>query len=314
MRVYEQLQTYSGKNPVVTIGMFDGVHLGHRQLIKRITSLAESIGGESVILTFWPHPRVFFEKDHTSLKLITTLEEKIQLLQTTGVSSVVIQTFDEHFSRMSPYNYIKEVLVERIGAKKIVVGYDHKYGYKGEGDFAFLSQQAAVFGFDVEEIPPFDLNHINISSTKTRESIEQGNIDHANKFLSYEYFLNGKVVKGRQIGRKIGYPTANIEVDSNLKLIPGSGVYVVDIKLDGKTYQGVASVGTNPTIEVFEKRHTIEAYIFNFNEDIYDRKLTLVFKTRIRDEKKFDSIITLKDEIAADVAYSKAWFNSRENS
>lgn len=309
MNIITNPDSYRGKNPVLTIGIFDGVHLGHQQLINQINKLAREINGESVILTFWPHPRVFFEKENTSLKLLTTLDEKIECLQKTGVDTLIILPFNEELSKMSPFHYIKEILVDKIKAKKIVIGYDHRYGYKGEGDYHYMQKIAPVMGFEVQEIPAFDIDNINVSSTQTRIAIEHGEIEKANKFLTYDYFIEGVVVEGKKLGRELGYPTANIHVLDKLKLIPGNGVYIAEIKLDNELYKGVLSIGTNPTTDIGNRNQTIEMYIFDFNKDIYSKTVRVYFKTKIRETEKFNSIDELKTAIKNDVEKGRRYFN-----
>lgn len=311
MRLYNSLDTFSAHNPVVTIGMFDGVHQGHRQLINRINEIAQKEGGESVLLTFWPHPRIFFEKENCSFKLLSALEEKQELLSKTGINSLLTLPFNAEFSKMSPYDYIKNILADGIGAKKIIIGYDHHYGFKGVGNFEYMQQVSKEFGFEVEEIPAFDINHINISSSKIRHALESGDIAKANRYLSYEYFLNGKVIEGKKIGRQLGYPTANIAVDSPYKLIPGSGVYIVEVIAENKLMQGVLSIGTNPTVDKGNTTKTIEVYIFNFDSDIYNKAIRVIFKSKIRDEKRFASLEELKAAIDSDVVIAENYFRKQ---
>lgn len=311
MRIYETLGSFTAKHPVLTIGMFDGVHQGHRQLINRINAIARENGGESVLLTFWPHPRVFFEKEHTSLKLLSTLEEKIELLSQTGIDSVIILPFNEALSKMTPYDYIKDILIGAIGAERIIIGYDHRYGFKGEGDFAFMQNISKELHFIVEEIPAFDIDDINVSSSKTRLALEKGDIDKANTFLSYDYFIGGTVVKGKQIGRELGYPTANINVNSSLKLVPANGVYIVEVLVKGTMHRGVLSIGTNPTIDHKNTIQSVEVYIFDFDDTIYDETIRLILKSKIRDEKTFRSVDELKKEIENDVKIGRNFFKQR---
>lgn len=272
---------------MVTTGTFDGVHLGHKHVIDSLISSAEKLKGESTILTFYPHPRIVLQQK-TDLKLLNELDEKIKLLENTGVDNLVIIPFTKEFSRLSSLDFVREVLVNKLATKKLIIGYDHHFGRNREGSFKHLLEYGPLYGFDVKEIPVKDVDQVNISSTKIRVALEAGQVTNAEKLLGYKYFLSGEVVKGKQIGKKIGFPTANIHVEDDYKLIPLNGVYAVEVEFDGSSYKGMLNIGIRPTFDVGNKV-SIEVNIFDFDEDIYGKFLKVIFSDRIRDEKTFES-------------------------
>lgn len=292
------------KNPIVTIGTFDGVHLGHQSIIKRLRELAQETNGESVILTFYPHPRmVLYPNDH-DLQLLNTPEEKANLLEQAGIQHLVVYPFSEEFSRISAFDYVRNLLVTGIRAHKVIVGHDHRFGRNREGDFSTLLEWSEMLGFGVEEITAKEIDEVNISSTKIRQSLLKGDIETATAFLGYPYQLCGKVVHGAKMGNTIGFPTANILVNYPYKLIPAKGVYAVKVRIDDQVYNGVTNIGVRPTVENAGKL-SIETHILNFKNDIYDKLITLEFMGRLRDEQKFGSIDALKTQIALDVQKAK---------
>jgi riboflavin kinase/FMN adenylyltransferase len=292
------------KNPIVTIGTFDGVHLGHMSIIKRLQELASEINGESVILTFYPHPRMVLYPDDHDLQLLNTPEEKAKLLELAGINHLVVYPFSEEFSRISAFDYVRNLLVTGIKAHKVIVGHDHRFGRNREGDFNTLLEWSEMLNFEVEEISAKEIDEVNISSTKIRQALLKGDIQTANAFLGYTYQLCGKVVTGARLGNTIGFPTANILVNYPYKLIPAKGVYAVRIQHDGKTFAGVTNIGVRPTVENAGKL-SIETHIFDFNDDLYDKTITIEFVARLRDEKKFGSIDELKNQIAIDIQKAK---------
>lgn len=292
------------KNPIVTIGTFDGVHLGHMSIIKRLQELASEINGESVILTFYPHPRMVLYPDDHDLQLLNTPEEKAKLLEQAGINHLVVYPFSEEFSRISAFDYVRNLLVTGIKAHKVIVGHDHRFGRNREGDFNTLLEWSEMLNFEVEEISAKEIDEVNISSTKIRQALLKGDIQTANAFLGYTYQLCGKVVTGARLGNTIGFPTANILVNYPYKLIPAKGVYAVRIQHDGKTFAGVTNIGVRPTVENAGKL-SIETHIFDFNDDLYDKTITIEFVARLRDEKKFGSIDELKNQIAIDIQKAK---------
>ncbi len=300
MKVYTTLaQIPKISSPVVTIGTFDGVHEGHKQIINRLKKAKTEIGGESFIFTFHPHPRQILFPNQTDLKLLTLTEEKLQLLEKAGVDHVLVYPFTKEFSLMSAQDYIKQILVDGIGTKKLIIGYDHKFGNNREGNFETLKKFSSQYNFSVEEIPAHEIEHSNVSSTKIRKALESGDVQTANSFLGYHYFLSGKVVKGKQLGRQLGYPTANISVNDGTKLVPGIGVYAVTTIVGETRYKGMLSVGLNPTTDT-DNKLKIEVNIFNFDKDIYGQEITVEFCKRLRNEEKFASLEELKKQLAID--------------
>lgn len=276
------------KNAVITVGTFDGVHKGHQQLIKRINELAEKSNGESVIITFNPHPRLVINPNDSNLQLLNTAEEKISLLEKYGVHNVVMVPFSRNFSEQTAEEYIEYFLVRNFHPKYIVIGYDHKFGKNRTGDINLLKQMKHHFGYEIEEIQKETLDAITISSTKIRHALQEGNITVANELLGHNYTLEGLVMKGKQNGRKIGYPTANLSIADTHKLIPRKGIYAVRVHHAGNVYGGMLSIGFNPTFG--GKKLTVEVNILNFNQDIYGEKIKLELIEYIRDEKMFENV------------------------
>lgn len=289
------------RSPVVTLGIFDGVHRGHKVLIDGLINRAKESGGESVVITFSPHPRLVLEKDHLNLTFLTTLDEKKFLLEKAGVDHLVIIDFNNDFSRIPACDFIRDILVNRIGTKYLIVGYDHNFGRNGEGDFDTIKQCSGLHDFRLEKFPGIQIAGKTISSSSIRNALLDGQLDEANMLLGYDYSLTGKVVTGKKIGRSIGFPTANIRPDTH-KLIPAKGVYAAEVRTDDGSYLGMLSIGTNPTINTENVIRSIEVNILNFDRDIYGRNLTVIFKKRLRDEIKFDSIDELANQMAKDKA------------
>jgi riboflavin kinase/FMN adenylyltransferase len=307
MRIYQGTETIQGiPCPVVTTGTFDGVHLGHQRIIKRLKEIAAKEKGETVLLTFHPHPRsVLFPE--SPLSLLTTPEEKIQLLEHAGIDHLVIIPFTKEFSQLSSEEFIRTILVKNIGTKKLVIGYDHHFGRNREGSFEHLKEFGPVYGFTVEEIPAKDVDSVNVSSTRIRKALASGNVRTANKYLGYQYFISGMVVKGKQLGRKLGYPTANIEVNDKSKLVPGDGIYAVRVTCNNELFGGMLSIGMNPTVDGTHR--TIEVNIFNFDKDIYGEQISIHFVNRIREEMKFDSLDALVKQMDSDKEISLRLLN-----
>jgi riboflavin kinase/FMN adenylyltransferase len=289
MRVFRDLHHLPAfRNAVITIGTFDGVHKGHQKLISRINDIAKEIGGESIIVTFHPHPRLVINPDDRSLKLLNTIEEKIQLLSEYHIDNVVVVPFSRDFSEQTAESYICDFLVANFQPAHIVIGYDHRFGRNRVGDFSLLQVHQKEYGYQLEAISKEMLDDIAISSTNIRHSLQEGNITSANDLLGHNYMLSGIVVKGLQNGRKLGYPTANIQVSDLNKLIPRTGIYAVKVHHADKVYKGMLSIGFNPTFDGTEQ--TIEVNILDFDKDVYGESLTLEFIQFIRYEKKFDSL------------------------
>ncbi|GAA4469354.1 bifunctional riboflavin kinase/FAD synthetase [Nibrella saemangeumensis] len=283
---------------VVTSGTFDGVHLGHQKILDRLTEIAKGHAGQTVVLTFWPHPRTVVSNDSQNLKLLSSLDEKIALLEQAGVDHLVVIPFTRSFSELTSEEFIRNILIDKIGTKKLVIGYDHRFGRNREGSFEYIRQHAGEYGFEVEEIPRQDVEAVGVSSSKIRAALSEGNVQIANKFLGRPYSLTGTIVKGRQLGRTIGFPTANIQVDDVNKLIPSNGVYAVDVWHNGRTHGGMLNIGVRPTVDGLNQ--TIEAYIFDFSTDIYGEHLTVSFREFLRPEKKFSGLPELVEQLKRD--------------
>lgn len=299
MKIYHHIDEFTPvANAVVTIGTFDGVHLGHRKIIERIKELARTCGGETVILTFFPHPRMILHPEDQNLKLINTITEKAELLDKLGVDHLIITPFSRDFSNQSAEDYIRDVLVNKIGTKKIVIGYDHRFGKDRQGGLEDLQRLAPEYGFEVLEIPEQDIHDVAVSSTRIRQALLQSDIALANEFLGYPFFITGKVVRGDQLGRTIGYPTANIQVEESYKLIPGDGIFATTVIIDGAEYKGMAYIGTRPTINGV--RRNIEVNIFDFDKQVYNQQIRLTFHHYLRGDMKFAGLDELKQQLALD--------------
>lgn len=290
------------RGSVVTIGTFDGVHLGHRSILTRLVETAKNDDLDSVLLTFFPHPRMVLQKD-SGLKLINSISEKKKLLETIGIDHFVVQPFTKEFSRLTALEYVRDLLVNQLNAKKIIIGYDHRFGRNRTANIENLREYGITYGFEVEEIDARELDEVAISSTKIRKSLEAGDITTANEYLGYSFMLNGTVERGKGIGKTLEYPTANLKIDEPYKLIPKKGVYLVKAVINGNVIYGLTSIGTNPTVGGTEK--TIETYFLDFSEDLYNQQLCLKFITRIRDEESFESVAELKEAIRGDEAFAR---------
>lgn len=283
---------------VVTSGTFDGVHLGHQKILSRLIESARQLNGQSVVITFWPHPRMVVSADSSDLKLLSTLDEKIELLAQSGIDHLLVIPFNRNFSLLTSDEFIRQILLDTIGTKRLVIGYDHRFGRNREGGFDYLHAHAHEYGFEVEEIPRQDVEHLAVSSTRIRQSLLSGDVRTASAFLGRNYTLSGTVVKGRQLGRQLGYPTANLELPESYKLVPADGVYAVRVKWRKDWYGGMLSIGTNPTVEGTIR--TIEVNIFDFDTEIYGEKLTLEFVAWLRGQVKFDGLEPLIAQIGQD--------------
>lgn len=298
MKIFNSIKSFSAtKETIVTIGTFDGVHLGHRKILEQITKNARDTNCESLVLTFFPHPRMVLQED-TEMKQLNTLDEKISLLDKLGVDNLVIHPFDKEFSRLTAEEFVKEVLVDVFKVKKIIIGHDHRFGRNRTANIDDLITFGETFGFDVEQISVEELNEVSISSTKIRNALLEGNVELAANYLGYNYSLTGTVYKGKQLGRTIGYPTANIRIDENYKLIPENGVYVAQSVINGKLIFGMMNIGFRPTVD--GTTQTIEINYFDFNQDLYDQKITISTLKRMRSEQKFESIDALRNQLNVD--------------
>lgn len=299
MKVYHGITDFEPiKNAIVTSGTFDGVHLGHQKILARLREITTANAGESVVITFWPHPRTVVSSDSSNLKLLSTIDEKIELLAKNGVQHLLIIPFTRQFSELSSEDFIQQILIDAIGTKKLVIGYDHRFGRDREGGFEYLQANSLRYGFGIEEIPRQDVDAMGVSSSKIRLALLEGNLQTATSLLGRAYSLSGTVVKGKQLGRTIGYPTANILPEESYKLVPANGVYAVRVVHRHEVFGGMLNIGTRPTVD--GTLRTIEANIFDFERDIYGEHLTVEFVSYIRSEQKFSGLDSLKAQLALD--------------
>lgn len=311
MHIFQNLKDYHSSKPLaLSLGMFDGVHLGHQSILKKLNAIATSQDLESGILTFWPHPRLVFNPEF-DLKLLNNYEEKVHQLEKNGVQNLFLQNFDADFRNLSGEEFVKQILVEKLNVKYLIIGYDHTFGKDKSGDFNLLKKMSQDFGFEVQQLEAIQLEHTNISSTKIRNALQNGEIVKANEMLGYSYPISGKVIHGKKIGRTIGFPTANLEIN-NHKLLPKKGAYIVDVEIAGNLHNGMASIGTNPTVDGTEV--TLEVYILDFNEDLYDQNITLYFREFLHNEIKFSTLENLVERLKEDEKLTRQFFNlKREN-
>lgn len=294
-------------HPVLTIGTFDGVHIGHQKIIKQLNEVAERINGESVLFTFYPHPRMVLFPESHGLKLIQTQVEKLDKLERMGLKNIIVHPFTKEFSRLTAIEFVRDYLVSKLNIKTIVIGYDHQFGKNREGSIELLKELAPIYDFEVIEIGAKDIDEVNVSSTKIREALKLGDISLANTYLGEEFQINGAVGHGQKLGTKLGFPTANIQLDNDIKLIPKNGVYATRVvREDDSEYFGLVSIGERPTVDD-SGRITIEAYLIDFNDDLYGEELQLKLLKRIRDEKKFDSLDELIIEMKKDEECLRNW-------
>jgi riboflavin kinase/FMN adenylyltransferase len=300
MKVYRNIEDYTPvQNAVVTIGTFDGVHLGHNAIITRVNKIAREINGESVIITFHPHPQIVLHPDE-NIFVLNTVEEKINLLKGIGIDHLIIIPFTKEFASVSYINFIKGVLIHKLHVRKLVIGYDHHFGKNREGDLQHLVDYGKQYNFEVVEIKAQKVDNVSVSSTKIRKALMDGDIRTANHFLGYNYFMSGQVVDGDKLGRSIGFPTANLDVNAPYKLIPANGVYAVEVEFEKEIFLGMLNIGIRPTIN--GSKRVIEVNIFNFNKNIYSAFLNISFIEKLRDEIKFNGFDQLKEQLEKDRA------------
>jgi len=299
VKIYHSTTAFNStkKTSIVTIGTFDGVHIGHQEIIKSLVNNSVKNDNKSVILTFFPHPRMVIQKG-SELKLLTTLQEKIALLEKTGLDFLIIEPFTKDFSRLTALDFVRDILVQQLKIKKLVIGYDHHFGRNREGNFEQLKEYGTVYNFKVEEIPAQDIESIAVSSTKIRKALAEGNIQKANSYLGYEFMLTGKVIHGKGLGKKWNYPTINIHIEESYKLIPKSGVYIVKTNINNTNIFGIMNIGYRPTVD--GKNQTIEVHLLDFNADLYGENIQVQLAYHLRDEQKFDSIDNLFNQIKQD--------------
>ena len=305
MKVYHSISEFQNvSRPILTTGTFDGVHFGHKIIIDRLKEIAKNQNGETVLLTFSPHPRMVLFPDDHNLQLINTLDEKIKLLEQAGIEHLIIHPFTMAFSRTTSMQFVRDIIVNELNTHKLVIGYNHHFGRNREGSFEHLKEYAPLYGFEVEEISAQLIDDVSISSTKIRNSLLSGDVSKAADYLGYNYPLKGQVIEGQQIGRTLGFPTANLKVLDGSKLIPKDGVYAVHVEVKRQTFKGMMNIGNNPSL--ISKKHSLEVHIFDFDSDIYDEQIEVRFIKRIREEISFDNLDTLKIQLEQDEDTAKA--------
>ena len=305
MTTIQNISNFStSEKTYVTIGTFDGVHFGHQKIIEKLVLEAKNANRKSVLLTFFPHPRMVLQKDN-SLELINTIEERANLLEKTGLDYLIIHPFSVAFSRMSALAFVRDILVNQLHISKLIIGYDHHFGKNREGNIIQLTEYSHLYDFKVEEIPAQDIDDVSVSSTKIRHALAEGSLKTANNYLGYNFMLSGTVVNGKQLGGKIGYPTANIDVKETYKLIPKTGVYVVFSKVEERTLYGMMNIGNRPTIN--GNHQTIEVHFFDFNADLYGQNLQIELLYFLRNEEKFDTIESLIIQLKKDEQTARAF-------
>ncbi|MGM8361046.1 bifunctional riboflavin kinase/FAD synthetase [Flavobacterium sp. ARAG 55.4] len=298
MKIFHSIKDFSSpKKTILTLGTFDGVHIGHKKILEKVIQNTRDDKYESLVLTFFPHPRMILQ-ERSEIKLLNTMSEKIVLLEQLGIQNLVIHPFDEIFSRLTAEDFVRTVLVEQFKIHKIIIGYDHRFGRNRTADINNLIEFGEKYNFEVEQISAQEINAISVSSTKIRNAIQQGEMVLANKYLGYQYFLTGTVCKGKQLGRTIGFPTANLEIEEDYKLIPSRGVYIISSEINNQTVYGMMNIGVNPTVG--EEQLSVEIHYLNFEGNLYDQKITVAIHQRIRNEEKFDSLTLLKEQIEKD--------------
>lgn len=304
--IYEFEATTKTTKTVVTLGTFDGVHIGHQKIIDKLVAASQEMKAESLVLTFFPHPRMVLKQDN-SIQLLNTMEEKMELLEKYGLDNLVVHKFDATFSQLTAEEFVSQVLVERFNVGKVIIGYDHRFGKNRTADIHDLKRYGLKFGFEVEEISAQEIDHVSISSTKIRKALLEGNVDLANEFLGYDYYFSGVVVHGKKMGRELGFPTANIQIPENYKLVPKNGIYVVSSYIKEKLVYGMMSIGFNPTFE--NHPHSIEVNYLDFDADLYGQTLKVFIHKKIRDEEKFDNLEDLIARIKVDECATREYFS-----
>jgi riboflavin kinase/FMN adenylyltransferase len=298
LEIIHSVSSFASSNrTIVTIGTFDGVHVGHQKILEKLISDAKKQRKKSVLLTFFPHPRMVLQKE-VNIELINTIQEKADLLENIGLDYLIIHPFSKEFSRLTALDFVRDILVNQLKTAKLVIGYDHHFGKNREGNINQLREYSSLYGFEIEEIPAQDIDDVSISSTKIRRALHEGNLKTANRFLGYHFSMNGKVVNGKQLGGKIGFPTANIDVKESYKLIPKTGVYVVQSVIEEATVKGMMNIGYRPTVD--GKHQTIEVHFFDFDKDLYGQELRIELLYFLREEQKFDSVEMLIDQLKKD--------------
>jgi riboflavin kinase / FMN adenylyltransferase len=300
MVIHNGFENLNLRRPVVTLGIFDGMHRGHRFLIDRLISRSKEMNGESVVITFNPHPRLVLDNNNPDLRFLTSFREKVAIFENTGIDHLIVIEFTREFSRIPACDFVKNILVSKINARHLIVGHDHHFGYRGKGNFNTVKSCAELNGISAEQVSGFMYGKSAVSSSLIRDLLSGGKTEQANELLGYNYSIRGTVIEGKKLGRKIGFPTANILPEESHKLIPANGVYAVKVLYSGSNYRGVMSVGINPTVNPESTVRSIEVNIFNFNREIYGEQIEVIFIARIRDEQKFNDLKTLANQISID--------------
>ncbi|RTZ04756.1 bifunctional riboflavin kinase/FAD synthetase [Flavobacterium bomense] len=307
MKIFHSINDFvSPKKTILTLGTFDGVHIGHKKILNKLTQNTENENYESLVLTFFPHPRMVLQ-EHSDLKLLNTITEKIDLLEKIGIENLVIHPFDETFSRLTAEEFVSTILVDRFHIHKIIIGHDHRFGRNRTADIDDLIAFGKEYNFEVEQISVQEINAISVSSTKIRKALLEGDMALANEYLGYDYSLTGKIIQGKQLGRTIGFPTANLKVEENYKLIPQNGVYIVQSSINQKTVFGMMNIGFNPTVD--GQNQSIEIHYFDFDADLYNQDISVSILQRIRSEQKFESVDVLKEQLEKDKKTALAYWN-----
>lgn len=308
MKIFDSIHTFTAETAtVLTLGTFDGVHKGHKTILNKLTATAKAANATATVLTFFPHPRMVLQQDN-DIKLLNTIDEKAFLLEQCGVDNLIIHPFDHAFSRLTAEEFVKDILVDRLKISHIIIGYDHRFGRNRTATITDLEKFGAQYGFEVIQISALEIDEVSVSSTKIRNALDAGDITTANSYLGYPYLLTGIVVKGKEIGRTIGFPTANIEVSEDYKLIPPIGIYVVSSIIGGKNVFGMMSIGTNPTVGGTTR--TIEVNYLDFEGDLYGTELRINLYAKIRDEEKFESLDALKEQLVRDGEATRTFFEN----
>jgi riboflavin kinase/FMN adenylyltransferase len=298
LKIFHSIDSFqSAKKTIITIGTFDGVHIGHQKIVKKLLENAKNRNVESAILTFFPHPRMVLQ-DQTEMRLLNTIDERTRLLEKKGLDNLIIHPFDKAFSRLTAEEFVKDILVNQLNIEKIVIGYDHRFGRNRTANIDDLIEFGEKYNFEVEQISAQEIQEASVSSTKIRTALEEGNIALANQYLGYSYFLTGVVKEGKKLGRTIGFPTANLKIEENYKLIPKQGVYIIESNLNGKIAYGMMNIGTNPTFD--EGLLSIEIHFLDFDADLYDQKIQISLLKYLRAEQKFASVALLKTQLNID--------------
>lgn len=312
MRIFKGIDELGAfKNSVVTIGTFDGAHKGHQKILSRLNDRAKETQGESILFTFYPHPRMIVFPENHNLKLLQTIDEKIESLASFGLDNLIIYPFTKEFSRLTAFEFVRDILVEKLKVKTLVIGYDHQFGRNREGDLEFLKETAKIFDFDVEEISAEEVQEVNVSSTKIRQSLNNGDIERANEFLGRPFLCTGKVVEGKRLGRELGFPTLNIEVNNAHKILPKDGVYAVNVQIKDEHFEGMMNIGQNPTVQKnTEQEKKLEVHIFDFDKEVYGAEVKVFFQKFIRDEKTFSNLEELKSQLIQDEKNVRTYFHT----